>query len=255
MAHAVWQEWFELRTDQINFRGQASIQSLCRLFQESAGNHARDLGVPLETLFAQGMTWILSRFHIKIHRCPCVGERLRVVTWPSGALGFYVVRDFQIFNDADECLVSSSSIWLILDLKRRTPLRIPDYIVAMQVNERERALVDRFDTIWRPQTVTLEKRFAVRCSDLDLNQHVNNVSYVEWAVESVPETMWRTHHIVEIEVSFRAETFYGETVVCQTEQTTEEEAPLCIHRIYRETDGVELFLARTRWQPVSDNVR
>jgi len=100
------------------------MQSLCRLFQESAGNHARDLGVPLATLFAQGMTWILSRFHIKIHRCPRVGERLRVATWPSGALGFYVVRDFQIFNDADECLVSSSSIWLILDLTRRTPLRM-----------------------------------------------------------------------------------------------------------------------------------
>jgi acyl-ACP thioesterase len=221
---------------------------LCRFLQESAGNHAQDLGVSIDTLLSQGITWILSRFHIKIHRCPRWRERIRIETWPSNAMGCYVFRDFKIFNDQDELLISASSIWLIIDVKRRVPLRIPEHIVEMRVTDRERALSDSFDTIWRPEQVSLEKRFSVRCSDLDLNQHVNNVSYVEWAVETVPDNIWQTHQITEIEVSFRAEGLYGNVVISQSGQTEEDGQPLFTHRIIRESDGAELFLARTRWE-------
>ncbi len=251
MAEMVWKEEFEIRSYDVDFRRQASIEMLCRLFQETAGNHVRELGIGIETLISQGITWVLSRFHIRVHQYPQWRERIRIETWPSDAYSFFAFRDFQVFNQQNQLLVSSSSLWLILDLKTRRPLRIPDHIIAMnKMKERERALVDKFDTIWRPQQVTLEKRFTVRGSDIDLNQHVNNVSYVEWAVETVPQEIWQTHQITEIEVSFREETMYGDVVISQSGQTAEQGQQVFIHRIIRESDGVELFLAKTRWSEI-----
>jgi medium-chain acyl-[acyl-carrier-protein] hydrolase len=247
MAEKIWNEWFDIRSFEIDFKKRASIQALCSFFQETAGNHVQDLGISIETLISQGMTWILSRFHIRVHRYPVWREHIRIETWPSDAYSFYALRDFNIFDEQDHLLVSASSLWLILDLKTRHPLRIPDHILKMQVKDRERALYDPFDTSWRPQQVMLEKRFSVRRSDLDLNQHVNNVRYVEWAVETVPDEIWQAYQLTEIEVSFRMESLYGDVIISQNGQAEEDGYQVFTHRIIRESDEHELFLARTRW--------
>jgi medium-chain acyl-[acyl-carrier-protein] hydrolase len=247
MATAIWEESFTIRSFTIDFKKRASIQTLCNFLQETAGNHVRDLGISIESLNSQGLTWILSRFHIRVHRYPLWREHIRIETWPSDVYSFYALRDFNIFDEENLLLVSASTLWLILDIKTRHPIRIPDHIVAMRVTDRERALHDPFDTIWRPQQVTMKKRFSVRLSDLDMNQHVNNVRYVEWAVETVPQEIWQTHKLMEIEVSFRAECVYGDMVISQSDQSEEDGQQVFTHRIVRESDQQELFLARTKW--------
>lgn len=257
MTQAIWSEEFEIRSYLTDFRGNASIQTLCRFFQETAGNHARNMGFALDQLQAEGKTWVLSRFHIQVQRYPRWREHVRIETWPSGSIGFYAVRDFYLYNQQNQRLASASSIWLILDLNRKTPLRIPQALVDMNVTDRDRAIADRFDTLWRPEqgsalTRMFEKSFVARKSDVDLNRHVNNVSYVEWAVETVPDDVWRTHLLTEIEVSFRAETLYGDAILSQSDQVKEARQQVFRHRIVRESDQTEMFLARTRWNRIED---
>lgn len=247
MATVIWEEFFNIRSFTIDFKKRASIQTLCNFLQETAGNHVQDLGISIETLNSQGLTWILSRFHIRVQRYPFWRERIRIETWASDAYSFYALRDFQIFDEENLVIVSASSLWLILDLKTRHPIRIPDDIVAMRVTDWARAVDDPFDTIWRPQQITIEKRFSVRLSDLDMNQHVNNVRYVEWSVETVPQEIWQTYRLTEIEVSYRAECVYGDVVISQSDQSEEDGQQVFIHRIVRESDQQELFLARTKW--------
>jgi hypothetical protein len=43
---------------------------------------------------------------------------------------------------------------------------------------------------------------------------------------------------------------YGDVVISQSGQTVEQGQQVFTHRIIRESDGVELFLARTRWSEI-----
>jgi len=88
-----------------------------------------------------------------------------------------------------------------------------------------------------------ERFFNVRLSDLDLNQHVNNARYIEWALESVPLEIWRGYQLQRIEISFRAETKYGERVIVQTEQSD----GTFFHQIVSEKDKRNLAVLRTSW--------
>ena len=54
--------------------------------------------------------------------------------------------------------------------------------------------------------------FQVRRRDVDMNGHVNNVVYTEWLLEGVPESAWAELELKEIEIEFRAEATFGETV-------------------------------------------
>ena len=81
-----------------------------------------------------------------------------------------------------------------------------------------------------------------------MNQHVNNVSYVEWALETAADELWQTAELAELEVSFRAEALRGDTVISQSEQTGDAGRRVVTHRVLRERDNAELFLARTQWR-------
>ena len=92
-----------------------------------------------------------------------------------------------------------------------------------------------------------EERFLVRYSDLDVNRHVNNVSYIEWAVESIPAVVQRESILAELEINFLAETFFGEYALSRC-LPQDETHTVFRHSIVSENDGRELARARTVWK-------
>jgi medium-chain acyl-[acyl-carrier-protein] hydrolase len=59
---------------------------------------------------------------------------------------------------------------------------------ADQINAVEdlRAFDHRLNKLPKIDAADVESRFFVRYHDLDINQHVNNVRYIEWLLESIP---------------------------------------------------------------------
>ena len=54
--------------------------------------------------------------------------------------------------------------------------------------------------------------FKVRISDLDVNSHVNNVKYTQWALDMMREKDHREWVIQEYDINFLSETFLGDTM-------------------------------------------
>lgn len=241
-------EKFTVRAYEMDASGKASAITICNYLQEVAGNHATELGVAVDALFKKNMTWVLSRLHVQIDRYPLWREKIRLETWPSGRYGKYATREFLIFDQREKLIVRGTSSWMILDLKSLRPIAMPDFMLQIPIPDRERAIKDDFGRLPLPGHAQYEKFFNVRLSDLDINQHVNNARYIEWALESVPLETWRGNHLQSIEISFRAETKYGERVVVQTEHTD----GAFLHQIVSEKDRRTLAVLRTCWhQPVS----
>jgi acyl-ACP thioesterase len=84
-----------------------------------------------------------------------------------------------------------------------------------------------------------------------MNAHVNNVRYVEWAVESLPPEAVQGYELVALELHFRAETGHGEQVTVEAEcreATDGTDGMACLHRLVRVGDRREVALAVTRWR-------
>ena len=54
--------------------------------------------------------------------------------------------------------------------------------------------------------------FKVKISDLDVNSHVNNVKYTQWALDMMREQDHRQWLIQEYDINFLSETFLGDTM-------------------------------------------
>jgi len=84
---------------------------------------------------------------------------------------------------------------------------------------------------------------------LDWNRHVNNAVYIQWALESVPPDLLMSRRPMELEVSYRAEAFYGDEVLSAAQRVPEGESAEAafLHQILNAATGVELARLRTRW--------
>jgi acyl-ACP thioesterase len=237
-------EYLKVRSYEMDSQGFASALTICNYLQEVAGNHATQLGVGVHKLFKQQLTWVLSRLHVYFYQYPRWPDTIRIETWPSGRHGKFAIRDFLIYDKNEELIVKASSSWMLLDLKTLRPITMPDFVVDIEIPDRKRAIDDNFPKIPTPNHYTIERQFDVRLSDLDINQHVNNVRYLEWALESVPLSAWKSRQLIELEVSFRAETKYGEGILVRTEPHEND----FLHLILSETDKHPLAVLRTKWE-------
>ena len=240
----IHQEKFTVRSYEMDVQGVASVPAICNYLQEVAGNHATELGVAVDHLFKKNMTWVLSRLHIQVFRFPFWREEIKIETWPSGRQRKFATRDFLIFDQKHNILVKATSSWMIIDLKTQKPIVMPEFMDEIRLPDRQRAIDDSFPKMTLPKNPNLERQFDVRLGDLDINQHVNNVKYIEWALESVPLDIWKAKILASLEISFRAETKHGERIIIQTEQNED----IFLHRVISEDDQRDLAVLKSTWR-------
>jgi len=245
---ATHQQKFRVRAYETDPHGRLEVPILCKLMQETAAAHATVLGVSVETLMDHGVAWVLSHLHLKVNRWPGSDAEITIETWPEAANRLIIERRFEILDSAGDLAASASTYWLVLDLERRRPVRLPAVVLeAMEQHEIGSATAKpgRLDG---PDLVDQERVFTVRRSDLDLADHVNNTSYVEWAMEAVPDEVWANQELAEFQIGFLSECHQGQTIVSVSETTGDARGSEVRHQLVRRGDGEPVARARTLWR-------
>lgn len=242
----VWTEPFRVRAYEAGPDERVSVLSVCNLFQEAAGEQARAHGLDVFALPAGPATWVLSRLRLVVDGpLPRLRDAVTVDTWPSARDGLRAHRDFVLRDAGAAALVRATSVWFLLDVGRRRPVRLPpamDHFLPPPGVPRALTL-DGEAPPAAPAAPERTERFAVRHADLDRVGHANHVRVVEWALEAVPEAVRAAHRLAALDVVFQTEAVVGDTAVsaCGPEGGT------FAHHITRETDGRTVVLARSLW--------
>lgn len=238
---------FPVRYHELDCNGKVRPVTLLNWMQDAAGTHALKLGVSVADLRERGVTWVLSRMHIIIERYPRAGDTVLVRTWPATRQGLFSCREFELFDMHGQATGRGSTSWALLNIATRKPVRLEGNLPHYPLLPR-RAIEDDFPSLPHlPDTITAASRFRVLRDDLDVNHHVNNTVFAGWALEVVPEEA-ASGSLAELEIEFRAEVLYGETIISRCALVETGAAPCCLHQIVNQRDGRELAKLRTRWK-------
>lgn len=248
VMRVVHEQRFGVRAYETDPYGRLEVPILCKLLQEAATAHAAILGVSVETLMDNGVAWVLSHLRLEILRWPGADAEIVIRTWPEAANRLIIERRFEALDSKGELWASASTHWLVLDLKRRRPVRFPGVVLdALTAHEIGSAPV-KPEPLEGPEKAGQERIFTVRRSDLDLADHVNNTSYVEWAIEAVPDEIWENRELAELHIGFLSECHHGQTIA-SVSQTTEDARGVAVrHQLVRRDDGGVAARARTLWR-------
>lgn len=236
----VWRESFRVRSFDLDARGVLAPAALLRALQEAAGRHASALDVAVERLAREGQTWVLARLRIVLERSLAWQEDFVVETWPVTLAGLKALRDFELKDGQGRRFGGATSTWLVVDVARRRPVRIPAFVSEIVAPERPRALEDSAEKIPAPGGAVEVARVVARRSDCDLNGHVNNARYAEWLPEGWPEDVWLHRRLAGLDLAFIAECRAHETIRLETAPEGEG----LLQRLVREHDDKEIARAR-----------
>jgi len=255
MTKSLFRKQYSVHTYESDSGGRVRSVSLLNFLQDAAGEHAAALGWSVADLWKRKMIWVLSRYHVSVRRYPAWGEQLEVITWPSGQHGLFALRDFEVSDASGNTILVATSSWMIIDIERKQAAKIEDVLTTDFLLEK-RSLPDAFASLPVLAGAEREILFRVETGHLDFNRHVNNAVYVQWALEAVPEDVLTRRRPVDLEVSYRAEAFYGDTILSKASGPlapapgAEDGAagPVFLHQIVNARTGVELTRLRTAWE-------
>ncbi len=233
----------------INAQGQLKIVSLMDLLQDFASEHAHLLGLSGLDLARKNLAWVIARYQISIIKSPCWLDNLTLTTTRIPFKNIYEIRYFTLSYPDGNVAIKAKSAWVMVNRSTAKPVRLSRFIPDSLLKDREVDETLFFKDLQSPETIDMELPFRIRMHDLDLNRHVNNAIYVEWAVETVPETVPLAMIPESIHVSFHKESFYGNAILSRTQILNNENKINTRHSILLKDHPVELARINIQWKP------
>jgi len=211
---------------------------------ETSSFHSESVGLGVDELKKNNHGWMLNRWKVRINSYPRVRDKIYIDTWASDFDKFYGNREFVIYDKDNNELVRASSLWVFLDILKKRPKRVPiDFYNKYNMVD-EKAFPSFFD--FENEYVTEEEMdFCVRKSDIDYNNHVNNVKYLNWMLEAIPVEIDDNYKLKEIDINYKKEIKLGNKIKSSYSKYEEAEGNTFIHQIT--TDGELNAYGRTIW--------
>ena len=180
--------------------GRLKPSAILYFAQEAAGRHCLLLGADYETLAAKRLFWAVTRNAVEIHRLPVRGEKVTVRTWPMPTTRVAYPRAMEICDNKGEVLVRGISLWVLMDMDKRTMVLpgksgvgVEGHLTGTELESPRSLLPHPY-----PNGQTRQVTFSL----LDRNGHMNNTCYLDWASDLLPAEFHQAHPVRRFAVCY-----------------------------------------------------
>ncbi|XP_047307870.1 oleoyl-acyl carrier protein thioesterase 2, chloroplastic-like [Impatiens glandulifera] len=283
-----YKENFIVRCYEVGINKTATVETIANLLQEVGCNHAQSVGFSTDgfattlSMRKLHLIWVTARMHIEIYKYPAWSDVIEIETWCQGEGRIGTRRDWILKDYATgEVIGRATSKWLMMNEDTRRLQKVTDDVrdelniycpkeTRLSFPEPNNKSLKKISKLEDPAQYT-KLGLVPRRADLDMNQHVNNVAYIGWVLESIPQDIIDTHELQTITLDYRRECQQDDVVDSLTSIETDEDLKLdgnngtttttsiekgekdgdyCqfLHLLRLQKDGMEINRCRTEWR-------
>ena len=117
--------------------------------------------------------------------------------------------------DKDVNIISiATSRWIFVDIDRRRPVRLTPELIDLYESEPDKRVFDEYLEDIKCEDYIFKKEYYIQRRDIDINEHMHNLSYLDMAYEILPEDIYKTKVFDNVRMIYKKEIVYGEMVEC-----------------------------------------
>ncbi|KAF7834007.1 palmitoyl-acyl carrier protein thioesterase, chloroplastic-like [Senna tora] len=188
--------------------------------QETALNHVTSSGIggngfgETREMSIRKLIWVVTRIQVQVQRYSSWGDVIEVDTWVDAAGKNGMRRDWVIRDHyTKEVITRATSTWVIMNRETRRLCKIPEEVrqevVPFYLNRAsiatEQTDSENIHKLTDDTAERIRSGLAPRWNDMDANQHVNNVKYIGWILESVAIKVLEDYYMRSMTLEYRRE--------------------------------------------------
>ena len=193
--------------------GHLSHAGLLRILQEAAAVASHVRGISFRTIEKTGVCWILMGWKLEMIERPEWNSSLTIHTWPRTLDGFTSEREFEVFC-GERVVARATSRWFLINAETKRLTRINEFVrSAYDLNERRLFNEDIPSNGTPIPDAQATYTHTVSRLDVDTYRHVNNLRYLDYALEALPESVFETPPKT-VEIVYRKQILPGTEIQC-----------------------------------------
>lgn len=192
-----------------------SNKAILRLMQEAAALHSASIGYGLNDTQNTHLAWIILNWKLQVFASPNWNTKLVVKTWSKPITKLYCYRDFEIYDNTNNLIAIASSKWVLYDTVKtfiaKPPKDMNSKYMSIDKSVFSCPMVEKQK---EPINSKLSFEYAIQRRDVDTNHHVNNLFYLDFAYEALPEEIVFNSDFKNVEIMYKHEAKLGEIIYC-----------------------------------------
>lgn len=204
----------KIQFSDIDENNMLSTKGLIRILGEIAGVHSDAVGLGLNDIPKTHLTWMVLNWKVKLFSRPSWNSELTIKTWASTFSKAFSLRDFSVYDKDNNKVAIATSKWILVDSEKYSITRIsPEIINAFGEVQESVFDVGVNDKEKEPENSKFIYDYQIKRRDIDTNHHVNNLYYVDFAYDALPEELLN-NSFDNIEIIYKKQIKLNDKIKC-----------------------------------------
>jgi len=206
-------EKIEINDTNKNFKGRVGVDELIKFFQITTFNHSQEMGLDHESMIKNSNAfWVVTKMKLVLNKPIDCQNRISATTWTHELGGVRAIRDC-VIKHKNSLIAKGSAEWCCLDIDTRrirklTSIQYPE--LAMEKTNNLNIKFTSENIEFGQKDYVYSK--IVRATDIDLNNHTNNMKYNLIALDAFTVDELNSFEIKEYEIHFVNESYEGDEI-------------------------------------------
>lgn len=201
---AIYKSDFKVRVADIDSKCQMKNRAILDVFQDVAGMHSDSVHLGINDIEKTKLSWIILNWKIKVFKRPVYNEKIVAKTWIREANKFFTYRDFELLDVSGNILAIGTSKWSLINIDTKKLIQIPEGIIDVYSLEDKKAFEnEELKRLKEPEEYSDAVNYKILKKDIDINEHVHNIYYLDIAYEALPEDVYKQDDLNNVEIEYK----------------------------------------------------
>lgn len=198
----------------VDKNNKLSNKAIIKYMQDIAISHADSLGNGVNSSKETHTAWLLLNWKIKVFDRAKCEDIIKINSWPRTMERFFSWRDFELYSGGKKIAIATSK-WLLVNTETGKIERISEELKQKYKLKEECVFEGTIEEkLKEPENMELMYEETIGRTKIDTNNHLNNLYYLDCAIESLPEEIYQNSIINNIEIMYKKEIKYKDRIKC-----------------------------------------
>ena len=212
---AIYECKYRIGPMDIGKTNEITNKGVLKVLEYAGGRHSNSIGYGINQIYDTKLSWVLLNWKVKIIKRPIYDDLLIIKTWPRGSNKIITYRDYEIYDESNNLLIQASSKWTLINIDTKELEKLPLDLIE-KFNEEDKTVFEdgSIPKLKEPTEYLLEKECKVTKRDIDVNEHVHNVNYLDIAYECLPNQEYNKEECNNIEILYKKQIKLDDEIKC-----------------------------------------